>query len=79
MNEVTKKCTGCNKTLAISQFNDSPNGKDFKKSRCKSCESDYYKGYYHRKKEEFKNYKNDLTYLKTNGIKIVIEGNRVNG
>lgn len=58
MNE-TKKCTGCNKSLNLCEFNDAPNGKDFKKSRCKSCEGVYYKGYYLRRKENYQKYKND--------------------
>lgn len=50
MIENTKQCTGCNKVLPLTSFNDSPTGKDFKKSWCKACESLYNKQYYSLRK-----------------------------
>jgi hypothetical protein len=57
MNEITKTCTGCQQALALKEFNDSPNGKQYKKSQCKQCESHYNKLYYARRKARYKAHK----------------------
>lgn len=57
MIEKMKTCTGCKKMLTLSEFNDAPTGKHFKKSRCKQCEARYYKNYYTHRKKQYQSFK----------------------
>ena len=61
MTEKTKQCTACNQTLKLTDFNDSPNGKCFKKAICKSCEAKYNKDYYVKRKEIYSSHKASLS------------------
>lgn len=61
MIEQLKECTGCHKSQPLTNFNDSANGRDFKKSICKKCESNYNKGYYESRKKLMKDKQNAQT------------------
>jgi hypothetical protein len=63
MIEIIKKCTKCKESYPISFYNDNPNGKDFKKSQCKTCESIYNRGYARIRKEKYLKFRSEQASL----------------